>query len=88
MFLPIFLKNGVDPVWLGVLIGLNLQTSFLTPPFGWSLFFLKGGAPPEVSALDIYKGVAPFIFLQSLALVFIFPGLAPWLPRAIRVATC
>lgn len=85
LFLPFFLRNGVDPVWLGILIGLNLQTSFLTPPFGWSLFFLKGVAPPGVSTMHIYKGVLPFIGLQFLALllVFLVPGLATWLPTAI-----
>jgi len=85
LFLPFFLTAGVDPVWLGILICLNLQTSFLTPPFGWSLFFLKGVAPPEVSTIDIYKGVLPFIGLQfiALALVFFMPELATWLPRAI-----
>ncbi len=85
LFLPFFIANGVDLVWLGILICLNLQTSFLTPPFGWSLFFLKGVAPPEVSTLDIYKGAVPFIGLQALALalVFFFPGLALWLPQAI-----
>jgi tripartite ATP-independent transporter DctM subunit len=85
LFLPFFMQSGVDLVWLGVLICLNLQTSFLTPPFGWSLFFLKGVAPKEVSTMDIYKGAVPFIGLQivALALVFVFPGLATWLPEAI-----
>ncbi|MFU8883427.1 MAG: TRAP transporter large permease [Rhodobacterales bacterium] len=85
LFLPFFIANDVDLVWLGILICLNLQTSFLTPPFGWSLFFLKGVAPPDVSTLDIYKGAVPFIGLQALALalVFFFPGLALWLPQAI-----
>ncbi len=85
LFLPFFSQAGVDPVWLGVLICLNLQTSFLTPPFGWSLFFLKGVAPPGVSTGDIYRGAVPFIGLQvvALALVFAFPGLATWLPTAI-----
>jgi len=85
LFLPFFVANGVDLVWLGILICLNLQTSFLTPPFGWSLFFLKGVAPPEVSTLDIYKGAVPFIGLQALALalVYVFPGLALWLPKVI-----
>lgn len=79
------MQAGTDPVWLGILICLNLQTSFLTPPFGWSLFFLKGVAPPEVSTMDIYKGVLPFIGLQFLALLLVFylPGLATWLPTAI-----
>ena len=85
LFLPFFMQAGTDPVWLGILICLNLQTSFLTPPFGWSLFFLKGVAPPEVSTMDIYKGVLPFIGLQffALLLVFYLPGLATWLPKAI-----
>ena len=85
LFLPFFIANGVDLVWLGILICLNLQTSFLTPPFGWSLFFLKGVAPPEVTTLDIYKGAVPFTGLQALALalVYVFPGLALWLPAAI-----
>jgi TRAP-type mannitol/chloroaromatic compound transport system permease large subunit len=85
LFLPFFLQAGVDPVWLGILICLNLQTSFLTPPFGWSLFFLKGVAPAGVSTTDIYKGAIPFIALQfvALALVFLMPGLATWLPKAI-----
>ncbi|MGY6549137.1 MAG: TRAP transporter large permease [Roseinatronobacter sp.] len=85
LFLPFFLQAGVDPVWLGILICLNLQTSFLTPPFGWSLFFLKGVAPEGVSTGDIYRGALPFIGLQfvALALVFMVPGLATWLPNAI-----
>jgi len=85
LFLPFFVAAGVDIVWLGILICLNLQTSFLTPPFGWALFFLKGVAPKEVSTGDIYRGVVPFIALQgvALALVFLFPGLALWLPEAI-----
>jgi len=85
LFLPFFLQAGVDPVWLGILICMNLQTSFLTPPFGWSLFFLKGVAPEGVSTMDIYKGALPFIGLQvvALALVFFIPDLATWLPGAI-----
>lgn len=85
LFLPFFMQAGVDPVWLGILICLNLQTSFLTPPFGWSLFFLKGVSPAGVSTMDIYKGAIPFIGLQFIALllVFLMPGLATWLPAAI-----
>ena len=68
-----------------MLITVNLQSSFLTPPFGWALFYLKGVAPPEVSIRDIYKGVLPFIGLQAatLALVFFYPQIALWLPKAI-----
>ena len=85
LFMPVLLKQGVDPVWLAMLITVNLQSSFLTPPFGWSLFYLKGVAPPEVSITDIYRGVVPFIVLQGLGLVlvFLFPEIALWLPRVI-----
>ena len=85
LFLPILINMGVDPVWLAMLITVNLQSSFLTPPFGWALFYLKGVAPPEVNIKDIYKGVVPFICLQLLALgvVFMFPSFALWLPKAI-----
>jgi tripartite ATP-independent transporter DctM subunit len=85
LFLPFFIQHDVDLVWLGTLICLNLQTSFLTPPFGWSLFFLKGVAPPGVTTGMIYKGVIPFIGLQvvALAILFLYPGLATWLPAAI-----
>lgn len=85
LFLPIFINANTDLVWLSTLICVNLQTSFLTPPFGWSLFFLRGVAPPEVSTNDIYRGIVPFVLMQLLALVlvFIFPGLATWLPKAI-----
>jgi TRAP-type mannitol/chloroaromatic compound transport system permease large subunit len=85
LFLPILMNMGVDPVWLAMLITVNLQSSFLTPPFGWALFYLKGVAPPEVNIKDIYKGVVPFICLQLLALglVFMFPAIALWLPKAI-----
>jgi len=85
LFLPIFINANVDLVWLGTLICVNLQTSFLTPPFGWSLFFLRGVAPPEVTTRDIYRGIIPFVLMQLLALVlvFSFPALATWLPKAI-----
>jgi tripartite ATP-independent transporter DctM subunit len=85
LFLPVFLSAGVDMVWLATLICLNLQTSFLTPPFGWSLFFLRGVAPPEITTGDIYRGIVPFVVLQiiALVLVFAFPDIALWLPRAI-----
>ena len=85
LFLPVFLQANVDMVWLATLICVNLQTSFLTPPFGWALFFLRGVAPPEVKTADIYRGVIPFVAMQALALalVFFFPALATWLPKAI-----
>ena len=69
LFLPLLLKLNVDIVWVASLIAVNLQTSFLTPPFGWALFYLRSVAPPEVPTLAIYKGVVPFICLQLIALV-------------------
>jgi tripartite ATP-independent transporter DctM subunit len=85
LFLPIFAAAGVDPVWLAMMITVMLQTSFLTPPFGWALFFLRGVVPPGVTTRHIYTGVLPFVGLQLLgvALVFSFPAIATWLPRAI-----
>ncbi len=85
MFLPVFHAYGTDMVWLAVLVAMNLQMSFLTPPFGWALFFLKGVAPPGITTRDIYAGAIPYVLLQMLAvaLIFIFPGIATWLPRAI-----
>lgn len=82
---PVLLKLGVDPVWLGVLIAINLQTSFLTPPFGFALFYLRGVAPPTVSTRAIYRGVVPFIAIQLavLALVALWPALVTWLPDRI-----
>jgi len=85
LFLPVFVSQGVDLVWLAMLICVNLQTSFLTPPFGWALFFLRGVAPPEITTRHIYTGVVPFILMQVLGvvLVYFFPQLALWLPKAI-----
>lgn len=85
LLLPFFVDNGTDMVWLAALIALNLQTSFLTPPFGWALFFLKGAAPPGVTTPMIYRGVLPFVMIQLLALAVLiaFPGIATWLPEAI-----
>lgn len=82
---PILLMMGVNPVWLGVMMAVNLQTSFLTPPFGFALFYLRGVAPESVTTAQIYRGAVPFVMLQLLALVVIasFPGLATWLPRVI-----
>lgn len=85
LLLPFFMEAGVDMIWLAILIAMNLQTSFLTPPFGWALFFLKGAAPPGVSIQAIYRGVIPFIAIQLVALVllFNFPAIALWLPEVI-----
>ena len=80
---PVLFKMNIDPIWLGVMIGVNLQTSFLTPPFGFSLFYLRGVAPQSVTTTDIYRGVVPFILLQILMLLILamWPGLATWLPH-------
>ena len=85
LFLPIFAGTDVDMVWLAMLVCVVLQTSFLTPPVGWALFFLKGVAPPEVTSGDIYIGVMPFVGLQviGLLLLFNYPEIATWLPKAI-----
>ncbi|MDF1763867.1 MAG: TRAP transporter large permease subunit [Oleibacter sp.] len=82
---PVLLAMGVDPVWLGIMIAINLQTSFLTPPFGFALFYLRGVAPPSLSTQAIYRGVAPFIIIQLiiLGLLAVFPQLATWLPDQI-----
>lgn len=82
---PSLIMLGHDPIWLGVLIAINLQTSFLTPPFGFSLFYLRGAAPAEVTTGQIYAGVMPFICLQivGIALIWLWPTLATWLPAAL-----
>lgn len=82
---PVLLAMGLDPVWLGVMMAINLQTSFLTPPFGFALFYLRGVAPPEITTLHIYKGVAPFILIQLLVLglLALWPALATWLPGLV-----
>ena len=82
---PTLILMGHDPIWLGVLLAINLQTSFLTPPFGFSLFYLRAAAPPEITTGHIYKGVVPFIGLQALGmlLVWAMPFLATWLPKML-----
>ena len=82
---PILMQMGLDPIWLGVMMAVNLQTSFLTPPFGFALFYLRGVAPESVTTLDIYRGVLPFIVIQLIALgiLALFPGLTTWLPQLV-----
>jgi tripartite ATP-independent transporter DctM subunit len=82
---PVLLAMGLDPVWLGIMIAINLQTSFLTPPFGFALFYLRGVAPPTVQTADMYRGVVPFIGIQLLLLLLLslWPSLATWLPGVI-----
>jgi tripartite ATP-independent transporter DctM subunit len=83
---PVLLAMGLDPVWLGVMLAVNLQTSFLTPPFGFSLFYLRGVAPSTILTSQIYKGVIPFIAIQlaMLGLLTLWPELATWLPATIK----
>lgn len=82
---PIFLKLGIDLLWIGVLIAVNLQTSFLTPPFGFSLFYLKGVAPPNITTGQIYRGIVPYVLIQliGLTLILLFPEAVTWLPKTV-----
>ena len=82
---PVLLAMGLDPIWLGIMIAINLQTSFLTPPFGFALFYLRGVAPASVKTGDIYRGVVPFIIIQLLLMLLLslWPALATWLPGVI-----
>ena len=82
---PVLLAMGVDPIWLGILIAINLQTSFLTPPFGFALFYLRGVADERIKTMDIYKGVIPFIMIQLfvMAMIAYWPSLATWLPEKL-----
>jgi tripartite ATP-independent transporter DctM subunit len=83
---PILLSMGVDPIWLGIMIALNLQTSFLTPPFGFALFYLRGVAPTNITTQHIYKGVLPFIGIQLGVLIIVakWPELTTWLPKILN----
>ena len=85
IFLPIAAKLGFDPIWFIIMIAVNLQVSFLTPPFGYALFYMKSTVPPEVKLIDIYRSIVPFVLLQLLSLVilWIFPQFATWLPSVI-----
>jgi tripartite ATP-independent transporter DctM subunit len=85
IFLPIAAELGFDPIWFIIMIAVNLQVSFLTPPFGYALFYMKSTVPPEVKLIDIYHSIIPFVILQlvSLGILWIFPQLATWLPRVV-----
>jgi len=84
---PIFVAMGIDLIWIGILLAINLQTSFLTPPFGFALFFLKGVAPPEVKTVHLYQGVIPFVVIQLifLLLLILFPEIVSYLPNLAAV---
>ena len=83
LFGPTLFSLGFDPVWIGILIAMVLQTSFLTPPFGFSLFYLRGVAPKNISTFEIYNGVYPFIGIQVLVIIaiYLFPGMTTFLPE-------
>jgi tripartite ATP-independent transporter DctM subunit len=85
IFLPIAAELGFDPIWFIIMIAVNLQVSFLTPPFGYALFYMKSTVPPEVKLIDIYHSIVPFVLIQllSLGILWIFPQLATWLPSAV-----
>ena len=85
LFGPIIRQLGFDPIWFGVLVAVNMQLSFLTPPFGYALFFLKGVAPPEISTRDVWIGAMPFVGLQLIGLILcmVFPGIIMFLPRLL-----
>ena len=80
---PVLMAMGADPIWLGIMIAINLQTSFLTPPFGFALFYLRGVAPENIKTISLYKGVIPFIGIQLslLVLLAIFPSIVSFLPN-------
>ena len=82
---PVLIMMGLDPIWLGVMFAVNLQTSFLTPPFGFSLFYLRGVAPSSITTMQIYKGIIPFVIIQILCLLvlFLFPEIITWLPQQV-----
>lgn len=82
---PIMIEFGFDPAWFCILIAVNLQTSFMTPPFGFSLFYLKAVTPPEISTGDIYRGIIPFVIVQliGLLIVVLYPQLVTWLPKVV-----
>ncbi|UCF82960.1 MAG: TRAP transporter large permease subunit, partial [Desulfobacteraceae bacterium] len=85
IFLPVVTAHGFDPVWFGILFTINMEIGYMTPPFGFNLFYLKGIVPPSITMGDIYRSVIPFTIVEStgLALVMIFPKIATWLPNAV-----
>jgi TRAP-type mannitol/chloroaromatic compound transport system permease large subunit len=85
IFLPLLPHFDIDPLFFGILVALNLQTSFLTPPMAMAAYYLKGIAPPHGQLVQIFKGVMPFLFmvLVAMILLYVFPGLALWLPTAL-----
>ena len=85
VFLPIIKAHGFDPLWFGVLFIVNMEIGYMTPPFGFNLFYLKGIVPPEISMSDIYRSVVPYVLVSILGLILmmIFPQIILWLPRTL-----
>ncbi len=85
VFLPFVKAQGFDPLWFGILFTINMEIGYMTPPFGFNLFYLKGIVPPSITMGDIYRSVIPFTIVEStgLAIVMIFPKIATWLPYAV-----
>ena len=83
IIIPVSIKLGFDPLWFGLILCVNLQMAFLTPPFAPLIFFLKGVTPPEVTTIDVYRGVVPFVIIQMICLVIcaLFPQVILWLPK-------
>jgi TRAP-type mannitol/chloroaromatic compound transport system permease large subunit len=83
--MPIVQQLGYDPVWFGVVFTLNMEIGYITPPFGFNLFYMKGVTPPHITLQDIYKSIVPFLFLEliGLALIIIFPQIVLWLPKSM-----
>jgi len=85
IFFPVVRELGFDPIWFGILFVVNMEMGFLTPPFGFNLFYMKGVVPPGVTMGDIYKSIIPFVILQAIGLIIImiFPQIATWLPSVM-----
>ena len=86
IFVPVVREFGMDPIWFGVLFTMNMQMSYLTPPFGAAAFYLKSVAPPDITLGQIFRSVVPFIIIQAFALllVLLFPAIATWLPNLLQ----
>lgn len=85
LYVPLVIALGFDPIWYGVLYTITCQIAYMTPPFGYNLFLMRAMAPPEVTLMDIYRSIIPFVLVMmvGLALVMVFPGIALWLPDTV-----
>jgi TRAP-type mannitol/chloroaromatic compound transport system permease large subunit len=82
LYIPLVVKLGFNPIWFGILYTMTCQIAYITPPFGYNLFLMRALAPPEISLIDIYRSIVPFVALMILSMIIImaFPGIALWLP--------